>query len=593
MTDAVSNQNLGTWFHDYRENLGLSLRAAAGDSMSAARLSRFERGQSEISTEAAVTLMFNLGMNRTEIRNLNAQNPYSFPLNLIELLLTDDRAAIQTAANRFLNAHISDPDTYLKAVEQLIFQCATTDVTSDFQLSTRDEIQLHKFLAYPQSWGTIEATAIFTVLPFASTEFRNFCRAGIAAAGGSLPLQTTVGLAIALAAAKFGDRPALSQRLQDLDAIVQPRWNSIAVRQIRPALNMLQLVANAADQETVTPNFMQMLANLETVGAGAMLPWLQRYWQLSWHPHASVHSGAKFTVAHQQEAPAAEIGPHLRMIRHQRGLNLTDVCLHWSTAAQSRFENGASQLSFNRTQQLNDFLLTEWSQLGRREFSINAAAFNAITALKARDHNLSQATAAPVIAHLEAQMAQAPATVRTLRVLPVRIYSYAFNYDHVPEALIAQAGSILLDAKRWNQAYYTLFTCASGNMDYQLAYKIWRGLIGADAGYHSAVGYRDLLDFYIALTVIESGDTEIAAAMLTDMQRAAAPKIISVQTMFTKLAKLLCQATITPGRAVENQIETFLRKMIELGYLTEVQEQIPNFANFLNRPGFMADVTAE
>lgn len=118
----------------------------------------------------------------------------------------------------------------------------------------RDEIQLHKFLAYPQSWGTIEATAIFTVLPFASTEFRNFCRVGIAAAGGSLPLQTTVGLAIALAAAKFGDRPALSQSLQDLDDIVQPRWNSIAVRQIRPALNMWQLVANSTSTPAATPH---------------------------------------------------------------------------------------------------------------------------------------------------------------------------------------------------------------------------------------------------------------------------------------------------------------------------------------------------
>lgn len=590
MAQSIAAQTIGEYFHTMRVNLNLSLRDVASTTLSAARLSRFERGTSDISTLAAMTLINNLGMNRTELRAMQHINPYVFPTNLVSLILVNDVEAIHAASARFFAAHEDDSETYLTQVEKLIFQCAATDITADFILSVLDERMLAKFLAYPESWQNVEVSAVFCVVPFASTEFRNFlneCWQRFSRNSKDVGAICTVTVGLALAASKFGDAARLQGYARYLDDQAQTEANKVFIRQLRPLIKL-------SGDETVRSDtgFAQFCADLNIIGAGAMIPFVTQCHHVQQQPQATWASGHEYQVKDVLGSDDQSIGTRLGVIRRQRGLPMATVCQGWSLSAQSRFESNESQLSFVRANTLSAFLLTEWSDLSSNTIAVVGSAFNAITALRVEQSNLNPTTAAPVIERLISQLADVPPTLRATLVLPVRLYSYAFNYDHIPDALMEQAVKTLSHLNGWNQAYYALFNCSCGNMVPATSLKIWRSIIGADKDYQPQIAYRDLMDYYICLQVKDTDDAQLASTMLKDLTNAQVDSCASVETMFNRVAQLLCRAVITPQSHMEIEVAKIAHAMVALGYTREIQEQIPNLVDAFGQEDFLADIAS-
>jgi hypothetical protein len=77
--------------------------------------------------------------------------------------------------------------------------------------------------------------------------------------------------------------------------------------------------------------------------------------------------------------------------------------------------------------------------------------------------------------------------------------------------------------------------------------------------------------------------------MLEDLPHVKQPKWITLRTFYLHVAQLLCEWTINQTRAKEDEVEDYLRLLIKLGYQTQVESQIENFAIHFERPDFMAD----
>lgn len=171
--DIKSRQaETGAYFRAVRQGLGLSLRDVAVPPLSYSQLSRFERGDSDISTENAVQLMSALGMNRDDVRIMQRANSYTFPTDLVDSVMFGDTDRITQQVKRYTAAHADNPATTMHDITRIILTCAQQDIGSDYQIGIAAEHTIITFLMYPESWKIPELTAIAVLAPFTSQEFR-------------------------------------------------------------------------------------------------------------------------------------------------------------------------------------------------------------------------------------------------------------------------------------------------------------------------------------------------------------------------------------------------------------------------------------
>ena len=93
--------DLGRFFHERRGGRGLTLQEVSGE-WSAATLSRFERGELDISTQKMLELMTMIGIDELDLLEFYEANPVNFPLQLQDLTQLNDVGELERRKAGFL-----------------------------------------------------------------------------------------------------------------------------------------------------------------------------------------------------------------------------------------------------------------------------------------------------------------------------------------------------------------------------------------------------------------------------------------------------------------------------------------------------------
>lgn len=349
-------QDLGELFRVFRTQRHISM-AQAATGLNTATISRFERGQGDISLKIAGRLMFNIGMGASDLGEMLATRSKGFPYDLEELV-RDQRPAVTAKITAYL--HQQQCAAPLAALIRQTLPYLQLSVTEDRRLSLTLEQQLADILAYPGKWSTFEFYLITTALPFASHELTALCWQRLTAlTGQTLGYQKEALWRLGLTALLHDDAPLQAQIATDMVRISQIPGLQLHFNNVMPQFQALITIAQGHD---LAP----LLAALRRTGANQLARFLARSAQQAnskpcWHNQVLVDHYDS-TLAIDADAKLM-FGPTLGRLRKQRGLTVSEVLGDWSASAQSRFEHGKTQLGFRNTISLMQHMIIPTGQM--------------------------------------------------------------------------------------------------------------------------------------------------------------------------------------------------------------------------------------
>lgn len=160
-------ESLGKFFRDYRVGRGLTLEEASGD-WSAATLSRFERGELDISTDKAVGLLMRLGIDELDFLDYYEADGRNFPMELQELIQLNDVPKLRQRERDYFAVHPSRNNA--TELVRILFESARRWPQADFRLSAEDEQRLADFLSVPSQFSLVELEFFKAIVGPASHE---------------------------------------------------------------------------------------------------------------------------------------------------------------------------------------------------------------------------------------------------------------------------------------------------------------------------------------------------------------------------------------------------------------------------------------
>ncbi|WP_262316459.1 helix-turn-helix domain-containing protein [Lacticaseibacillus parakribbianus] len=378
----MNGQELGAIFRRFRINHGVTTKQAAGANGSAATISRFERSESDISTETAATLMYNIGMGSRELDDLIITPGYHFP-DPRDYVVKDDSEGLLREIESYTKAH---PGFNGSRAMRLILSLIST--TNEAFLTKPIEQAAADVLAYPAQADMLELTVLLYVLPRASVELIALIWRRLMA----LPLAQIVWVQpficyTALFGVLRGDVPLRDEIKAKLSAHISDSKTEASYRAEYPISEITLALANGQDVEPY-------LAALEVLGAELLAKWLRK--TITRQEAGVIHNAqlvdnAKLAL---QIRPNESLlsGSTLSKIRKQHGQTIDSLNISWSKAAQSRFENGKTQPGFLKTLQLFEALYIPLTLLNRGGDLVSSyrRAYNQVTGLareaKAKHH---------------------------------------------------------------------------------------------------------------------------------------------------------------------------------------------------------------
>lgn len=349
-------QTLGELFRAFRTQRHISMKQAA-TGLNTATISRFERGQGDISLKIAGQLMFNIGMGVDDLGEMLGAQTQGFPNGLQEII-KGQRTALATKVDNFLQQQTcAEP---LAALIRQIQPFLRLPETEDRHLPLTLEQALADRLAYPSKWSNFELYLISSAVPFASHELTTLLWQRLTAlTGQTLGYQRQALWRLTLVALLHDDEPLYAQIAVDMQRISPIPALQIHFNSVMPQFLAISAIAEHRDPAPI-------LGALRRVGATQLAAFLDHSVQTAgakpaWHNQV-IEDHYDSALAIDPDAKLM-FGPTLARLRKQRGLTVKDVIGDWSAAAQSRFENGKTTLGFHSTLTLMQRLLVPTSQM--------------------------------------------------------------------------------------------------------------------------------------------------------------------------------------------------------------------------------------
>lgn len=577
-------REIGAFFRDYRVRSGVSLREAAGDVMSAAKLSRFERGEINISADTAMALIHRLGMQMSEFVRLSNESAYALPANSATIWL-HDWPRLRRNNEAYVAAHAADPQTWLQDIIHLLVRTQTEPFSSTVQLSVQDERRLSAFLAYPHYWRRMEMNLIEACAPLASSEFRQECWARLALTSGAADHQVellVIRQALLLAAVKFGEWATFKAELPVLvKHLDTPALKGLLNDRVTAAVLLKQIGRwYAAGQPLVWPAIDDLLAAVTNVAAPEFAFSLQEIWDCAQHPRAAHHHRVSGPLTLEKGAPQLGTqrstqpfsGPAMAALRERRQVTLRDSSIAWSPSTQLRFERGETQLGIARLDLLKDFLMSSWRDLISSHYNFHAnlvAHYRSMIGEYYHAGKLNEDSAHALADEFAMKATDLARPVQILQRWELLAYAYTGVAVPLPAADLAAIQALLAKAPGWNGDMVLLFADVAKSMPAVFNYRLWRTLYALDITPKSQVANPFNVDFTVAVSIAMAGDVKLAARMQADLLRIAswqAMRYPNVWSLFAHLASLVCQWTQTPTATVKTAIEHYLQAMGTLGY---------------------------
>ncbi|WP_054750395.1 helix-turn-helix domain-containing protein [Lacticaseibacillus thailandensis] len=336
-------QRLGQFFHDVRVGRGVKLREAAGD-WSVSTLSRFERGEHDISADKGVELMARLGLEDTDFLSFYNRQPGNLPVLAMDAALSYEPAMVVRRRAAYFAEH-PERNT-LTSVVATCLNAAEHWREPDFRFSDAEEQLLADRLAVPEHYAFLEVAMLKVIGGPASHELLTLLWQRIERMGPKWPYYGIRLLMVWLGAIMDRDMPLIDGIEAKLTPIFThyaenkftleylPNWayGQAAVRWLRDPT-----AANAA-------RIQQLIDDLMVMGAADDAHWFNNMFTRMQHAHVRhndtlVDHPLTLAVSHT-------LGQLLQNQRHYFGLSLRDISQGFSVSALRRFEAGATQIAF-------------------------------------------------------------------------------------------------------------------------------------------------------------------------------------------------------------------------------------------------------
>lgn len=171
-TTTSFSKDIGQMFKQVRTDQGMTLVEAAGTEGSVSALSRFERGETDISVAQAQLVARHMGLSEGDLQRMLSHLPGAFPSEAELAIRCQDDVAIAYYRDHYLAEHTEDTNNFLQKIVRLMFKYALLRPSTGVHLSVDEEQQLATFLRYPML-SDLHGCVLLACLPFASAELLN------------------------------------------------------------------------------------------------------------------------------------------------------------------------------------------------------------------------------------------------------------------------------------------------------------------------------------------------------------------------------------------------------------------------------------
>lgn len=393
----MPTKSIGEYMHQFRKDRGLTLNEAVAESgCSAAALSRFERGVSDISVTSMQRIITNLQFTAHDFFNYNQSRTDALTRNTLFAFIKDDQdflamnlANFMTTNSQFLN---SRP---LSFVHFLLTTTKRTDYSA-YRLTAAEEDAISDFVVPSPAWNETQSLALASALRFGSNELSDQLTQRLIKYTTQFTAENITEAVIE--SSDFAYLLINTMIHRNLTTSAQLCTAMTAYHELRAHHNQPDQISNSVINSAPLVYFseaafawlqqaspsneahvLHVITQIRDLSVTGLANYLERIWPLikagqhGWHNY-------QLKDLHPTQQPFDMqnwrfSGANISMLRKFYHLTLADVSVNWQPATQSRFENGKSKLGFTDSLRLLNVLLLRPSFFYQAVFPIPFSDF--------------------------------------------------------------------------------------------------------------------------------------------------------------------------------------------------------------------------
>lgn len=166
---------LGKVFRRFRINKNYSLQEAAGDVVSVSQLSRFERGESDLSIQKFLAVLDNIYVNIENFmdatRNYQRTEEIEFMSKIVPLYYANDVSAYQELQNQERQKIEKDEQPLRHQLNIILIQGLICQRNSSYQMTAEDLDLVSDYLFQCEHWGMYEIILFANLYSFYNVDY--------------------------------------------------------------------------------------------------------------------------------------------------------------------------------------------------------------------------------------------------------------------------------------------------------------------------------------------------------------------------------------------------------------------------------------
>lgn len=342
--------DLGRFFHERRVGRGLTLQEVSGE-WSAATLSRFERGELDISTQKMLELMTMIGIDELDLLEFYEANPVNFPLQLQDLTQLNDVGELERRKAGFFAAH--PKRNSMTELARILFEAAQHWPDPEFRFSDEDEQILADRLAVPERFSLLELELYKAIVGPASHELLVLLwQRAQSLQKDWWQFREVIELMLWLGALMDRDMDLVNGLEDELKNWFMPQQGRTRLVEFMPNWQFGRSTAHwlrhpSASNKNKTQ---QIINELRRMDVEVDARWFEL--MLAHTSEGRVHHNLKLKDHPKQLTVAHTAGEVVKFQREYLGVSRADLVMDASVTSLRRFENGQTQLSASSMLQL-------------------------------------------------------------------------------------------------------------------------------------------------------------------------------------------------------------------------------------------------
>ncbi|MDG3062288.1 helix-turn-helix domain-containing protein [Lacticaseibacillus casei] len=337
-------KRLGQYFRNRRVGRGLTLKDVSGN-LSEATISRFERGELDISTGKALALMVRLGIDEYDLLTLYDSDPINFPLSLQEPIQMSDFRILNQREKAFFLAHPNQNE--MTALARILFEAGKWWPDAHYRLTAEEEQMIADRMAVPERFDLLGLELYKAIVGPASHELLLLLRQRAKRVQSDWRALSFMQLLMLWLGALMNRDMALATVIEtDLKPIIKQYHDTAQVIEFYPNWQYGLAVKRWLQAPTVAnvARIQQIITDLRERNVETDARWFELMFART--QAGSVHHNPALKDRPKKIVLSRTGGEILKTRREYLGLTRADLKNILSVTALRRFESGQTQLSF-------------------------------------------------------------------------------------------------------------------------------------------------------------------------------------------------------------------------------------------------------